>query len=176
MGPFCWDSASQDVPQTKTPGTSNFDPLNKLTTNQTRHKQENRICSKILFCKIVPAKKIRIWLHVSRTFNPPRGDPWRLQKVLWTCWWIGGCLVPHDSYDSNHFQKRISTASHLRAEVFWGGLFGMISVPIFTALTHCPAWSGMMLVLGLLGMSLANGGFGKPWITGVSAWLYKYLS
>jgi hypothetical protein len=41
------------------------------------------------------------------------------------------------------------------AEVFWGGLFGMISVPIFTALTHCPAWSGMMLVLGLLGMSLA---------------------
>lgn len=46
-----------------------------------------------------------------------------------------------------------------QALVFWGGLFGMISVPIFTALTHCPAWSGMMLVLGLLGMisSLLHG-------------------
>lgn len=46
-----------------------------------------------------------------------------------------------------------------QALVFWGGLFGMVSVPIFTALTHCPAWSGMMLVLGLLGMisSLLHG-------------------
>jgi len=43
--------------------------------------------------------------------------------------------------------------------VFWGGLCGMISVPIFTALTQCPAWSGMMLVLGLLGVitSLLHG-------------------
>ena len=32
---------------------------------------------------------------------------------------------------------------------FWGGLFGMITVPVFTAYTQCPAWSGMMLVLGL---------------------------
>jgi len=40
-----------------------------------------------------------------------------------------------------------------QTEVFWGGLCGMISVPIFTALTQCPAWSGMMLVLGLLGVS-----------------------
>lgn len=36
--------------------------------------------------------------------------------------------------------------------VFFGGLFGMVSVPVFTALTQCPAWSGMMLVLGLLGV------------------------
>ena len=36
--------------------------------------------------------------------------------------------------------------------VFWGGLLGMIGVPVFTAFTKCPAWSGMMLVLGLLGM------------------------
>lgn len=39
-----------------------------------------------------------------------------------------------------------------QALVFWGGLGGMISVPVFTALTQCPAWSGMMLVLGLLGV------------------------
>jgi Na+/H+ antiporter NhaD/arsenite permease-like protein len=36
--------------------------------------------------------------------------------------------------------------------VFWSGLVGMVSVPVFTALTQCPAWSGMMLVLGLLGV------------------------
>ena len=28
----------------------------------------------------------------------------------------------------------------------------MITVPVFTAVTQCPAWSGMMLVLGLLGL------------------------
>lgn len=46
-----------------------------------------------------------------------------------------------------------------QAVVFWGGLFGMITVPVFTALTQCPAWSGMMLVLGLLGLitSLLHG-------------------
>jgi len=36
--------------------------------------------------------------------------------------------------------------------VFWGGLCGMVSVPVFTAFTQCPAWSGMMLVLGVLGL------------------------
>jgi Na+/H+ antiporter NhaD/arsenite permease-like protein len=36
--------------------------------------------------------------------------------------------------------------------VFWGGLGGMVSVPVFTALTQCPPWTGMMLVLGLLGV------------------------
>jgi len=36
--------------------------------------------------------------------------------------------------------------------VFWGGMIGMVTVPVFTALTECPAWSGMMLVLGLLGV------------------------
>jgi len=36
--------------------------------------------------------------------------------------------------------------------VFWGGLVGMVTVPVFTAVTQCPAWSGMMLVLGLLGV------------------------
>ncbi|CAK9061890.1 Sodium/proton antiporter 1 (AtNHD1) (Na(+)/H(+) antiporter 1) [Durusdinium trenchii] len=46
-----------------------------------------------------------------------------------------------------------------QAVVFWGGLFGMITVPVFTAITQCPAWSGMMLVLGLLGLitSLLHG-------------------
>jgi len=39
-----------------------------------------------------------------------------------------------------------------QAVVFWGGLIGMITVPAFTALTQCPPWSGMMLVLGLLGL------------------------
>jgi len=39
-----------------------------------------------------------------------------------------------------------------QALVFWGGLTGMVTVPVFTALTECPAWSGMMLVLGLLGV------------------------
>jgi len=39
-----------------------------------------------------------------------------------------------------------------QALVFWGGLFGMVTVPVFTALTQCPPWSGMMLVLGLLGV------------------------
>jgi len=39
-----------------------------------------------------------------------------------------------------------------QALVFWGGLCGMITVPVFTALTQCPPWSGMMLVLGLLGV------------------------
>lgn len=39
-----------------------------------------------------------------------------------------------------------------QAVVFWGGLIGMITVPAFTAITQCPAWSGMMLVLGLLGL------------------------
>ncbi|CAJ1340459.1 unnamed protein product [Effrenium voratum] len=39
-----------------------------------------------------------------------------------------------------------------QAIVFWGGLFGMVSVPVFTAYTQCPAWCGMMLVLGLLGL------------------------
>eukprot|EP00913_Durusdinium_trenchii_P025238 g23693.t1 len=35
----------------------------------------------------------------------------------------------------------------------------MITVPVFTAITQCPAWSGMMLVLGLLGLitSLLHG-------------------
>lgn len=43
--------------------------------------------------------------------------------------------------------------------VFWGGLIGMVTVPVFSALTDCPAWSGMMLVLGLLGVitSLLHG-------------------
>lgn len=50
------------------------------------------------------------------------------------------------------------------AQVFWGGLLGMISVPVFTALTQCPAWSGMMLVLGLLAMSLgvSHGWWASP--------------
>jgi len=39
-----------------------------------------------------------------------------------------------------------------QALVFWGGLAGMITVPVFTAFTQCPPWSGMMLVLGLLGV------------------------
>mmetsp|Transcript_85449 Transcript_85449/g.189772 ORF Transcript_85449/g.189772 Transcript_85449/m.189772 type:complete len:585 (-) Transcript_85449:26-1780(-) len=39
-----------------------------------------------------------------------------------------------------------------QALVFWGGLGGMVSVPVFTAITQCPPWSGMMLVLGLLGV------------------------
>jgi len=39
-----------------------------------------------------------------------------------------------------------------QALVFWGGLGGMITVPVFTAVTQCPPWSGMMLVLGLLGV------------------------
>lgn len=39
-----------------------------------------------------------------------------------------------------------------QALVFWGGLVGMVSVPVFTQLTQCPPWSGMMLVLGLLGV------------------------
>lgn len=39
-----------------------------------------------------------------------------------------------------------------QALVFWGGLGGMVTVPVFTAYTQCPAWSGMMLVLGLLGV------------------------
>jgi len=39
-----------------------------------------------------------------------------------------------------------------QALVFWGGLLGMITVPVFTAVTQCPPWSGMMLVLGLLGV------------------------
>eukprot|EP00442_Polarella_glacialis_P045779 CAMPEP_0115159520 /NCGR_PEP_ID=MMETSP0227-20121206/70251_1 /TAXON_ID=89957 /ORGANISM="Polarella glacialis, Strain CCMP 1383" /LENGTH=628 /DNA_ID=CAMNT_0002571227 /DNA_START=54 /DNA_END=1941 /DNA_ORIENTATION=- len=36
--------------------------------------------------------------------------------------------------------------------VFWGGLSGMVLVPVFTNVTQCPAWSGMMLVLGMLGI------------------------
>jgi len=39
-----------------------------------------------------------------------------------------------------------------QALVFWGGLGGMVTVPVFTAITQCPPWSGMMLVLGLLGV------------------------
>lgn len=39
-----------------------------------------------------------------------------------------------------------------QAFVFWGGLAGMIFVPVFSALTQCPAWSGMMLNLGMLAM------------------------
>merc|ERR1719265_309209 len=39
-----------------------------------------------------------------------------------------------------------------QALVFWGGLIGMVSVPLFTAFTSCPPWSGMMLVLGMLGI------------------------
>merc|ERR550532_2468150 len=39
-----------------------------------------------------------------------------------------------------------------QALVFWGGLVGMLTVPIFSAYTQCPPWSGMMLVLGLLGV------------------------
>ena len=31
-----------------------------------------------------------------------------------------------------------------QAVVFWGGLFGMITVPVFTAVTQCPAWSGSL--------------------------------
>jgi Na+/H+ antiporter NhaD/arsenite permease-like protein len=36
--------------------------------------------------------------------------------------------------------------------VFWGGLGGMVSVPLFQAATQCPPWCGMMFVLGLLGV------------------------
>jgi len=39
-----------------------------------------------------------------------------------------------------------------QAHVFWCGLIGMTTVPVFTALTACPAWCGMMLVLGILGV------------------------
>ncbi|CAK9024058.1 unnamed protein product [Durusdinium trenchii] len=39
-----------------------------------------------------------------------------------------------------------------QAFVFWGGLAGMIFVPVFSALTQCPAWSGMMLNLGMLAL------------------------
>merc|ERR1712232_954555 len=34
--------------------------------------------------------------------------------------------------------------------VFGLGLAGMISVPVFTAVTQCPPWCGMMFVLGVL--------------------------
>lgn len=76
-----------------------------------------------------------------------------LNESLMMRWWISGCLVPHDSSHTRTDHRMSSIFAS--AEVFWGGLFGMISVPIFTAVTQCPAWSGMMLVLGLLGMSLA---------------------
>lgn len=36
--------------------------------------------------------------------------------------------------------------------VFWGGLAGMIFVPVFSGVTQCPAWSGMMLNLGILSL------------------------
>lgn len=39
-----------------------------------------------------------------------------------------------------------------QALVFWGGLGGMVTVPVFTAITQCPPWCGMMFVLGLLGV------------------------
>lgn len=39
-----------------------------------------------------------------------------------------------------------------QALVFWVGLLGMVTVPVFQAVTQCPPWSGMMLVLGLLGV------------------------
>jgi len=39
-----------------------------------------------------------------------------------------------------------------QAFVFWGGLAGMIFVPVFSGLTQCPAWSGMMLNLGVLAL------------------------
>jgi len=31
------------------------------------------------------------------------------------------------------------------------GLIGMVLVPAFTAMTHCPAWAGTLMLLGLLG-------------------------
>lgn len=85
----------------------------------------------------------------SGAFSPTK--KWPPTRVLWC---VGGLAVvwfPMIPAITDHRMSSIFAS----AEVFWGGLFGMISVPIFTALTHCPAWSGMMLVLGLLGMSLA---------------------
>eukprot|EP00439_Symbiodinium_sp_Y106_P019362 s397_g2.t1 len=50
-------------------------------------------------------------------------------------------------------EKSISTEAPAGQQlVFWGGLLGMVGVPVFTAFTKCPAWTGMMLVLGLLGL------------------------
>jgi Na+/H+ antiporter NhaD/arsenite permease-like protein len=49
-------------------------------------------------------------------------------------------------------QDRDEPPPNGQALVFWGGLLGMVSVPVFTAFTQCPPWSGMMLVLGLLGV------------------------
>jgi len=36
--------------------------------------------------------------------------------------------------------------------VFGLGLVGMVTVPVFTSVTQCPAWCGMMFVLGILGV------------------------
>merc|ERR1712170_111134 len=36
--------------------------------------------------------------------------------------------------------------------VFGLGLAGMGRVPVFTAVTQCPPWCGMMFVLGMLGV------------------------
>merc|ERR1712232_447700 len=36
--------------------------------------------------------------------------------------------------------------------VFGLGLAGMVTVPVFTAVTQCPPWCGMMFVLGMLGV------------------------
>merc|ERR1712176_11211 len=47
---------------------------------------------------------------------------------------------------------RSEDAPNGQALVFWGGLLGMVCVPVFSAFTNCPAWSGMMLVLGVLGV------------------------
>lgn len=80
------------------------------------------------------------------------------------------CLVGSLGYeymrmDAKHQFERPRSTSDVEAApkgqalVFWSGLIGMVSVPVFTMLTDCPPWSGMMLVLGLLGVitSLLHG-------------------
>jgi len=64
---------------------------------------------------------------------------------------------PHTDRDPDLSDDELSDeeAPDGQAFVFWSGITGMVMVPVFTAVTQCPAWSGMMLVLGLLGVAIS---------------------
>ena len=58
---------------------------------------------------------------------------------------MAGAVSQNNDDNNNNNKKKKMMKKKKREEC----APGMVTVPIFTACTECPAWSGMMLVLGL---------------------------
>lgn len=132
-----------------------------------------------LLQKIVKDEELRLRLGGVVVVTSNAGGAWTpIGDITTTMLYIGGqvtivplivnlvfpsllCLIGTVGFEYIQFEDaefsrpaggRGDDAPNGQGLIFWGGLLGMVSVPVFSAATNCPAWSGMMLVLGLLGV------------------------